>query len=225
MACPRRVRSATRVRRVSGGAVDAAGFADELTHGFEDLRRVFRDEADGFAIDEEFVFADGGLDGEILPRRDADELGDFEIDGSEAVEHGDEAVGVAAGDGEMGTAKGAPRRGDAEIEFFVADAAEELGVGGGTASADRGKGAPLAEQAAEFENVEGIDGCGRRDMYVPLRWMRCSHSKKSYAVRRRKRRDTLVPPAMSSPCEGSPLDFMLRPECAEFGVRRKRPWQ
>ena len=141
-----------------GRAVGAAGFKEELTHGFEDLRRILGDEADGFAIDEELVFADGGLDGEILPRRDANELRDFEIDGSEAVEHGDEAVGVAAGDGEIGAAKGAPGRGDAEIEFFVADAAEELGVGGGTASADRGKGAPLSEEAAEFENVEGIDG-------------------------------------------------------------------
>jgi len=184
--------------------LDAAGFEEELTYGFEDLRRVLGDEADGLAIDEEFVFADGRFNGEELPGRDADELGDFEIDGSEAVEQDDEAVGVAAGDGEVGAAKGAPGRGDAEVEFFVADAAEELGVGGGTASADRGKGASLAEEATELEDVEGIGVCRRRDIHVPLRLIRCSHSKRVIRHGKRKKRDTLVPLAMSSPCEGCP---------------------
>jgi hypothetical protein len=51
------------------GASGAAGFAEELTDGFEDLRRVLGDEADGFAVDEDAVFAEDGFDGEILPGR------------------------------------------------------------------------------------------------------------------------------------------------------------
>ena len=88
-----------------GGAPGAAGFTEELADGFEDFGSVLGDEADGFAIDEDAVFAEDGFDGEILPGRDADELGDFEIRGAEAVEEGDEAVGVAAGNGEVGAAE------------------------------------------------------------------------------------------------------------------------
>ena len=64
----------------------AAGFVEKLADGFEQLGRVVGDEADGFAIDEEGVLADGGFDGEVLLRREADELGEFEVDGAEAVE-------------------------------------------------------------------------------------------------------------------------------------------
>ena len=116
----------------------AAGFAEELTDGFENLRRVLGDEADGFAVDEGAVFVEDGLDGEILPGREADELGDFEVGGAEAVEERDEAIGVAAGDGEVGAAERPPRWGDGPVELFVVDAAEELGVGGGAASGDGG---------------------------------------------------------------------------------------
>jgi hypothetical protein len=87
------------------GAPGAAGFAEELADGIEDLGRVLGDQADDFAVDEDAVFAEDGFDGEILPGRDADELGDFEIGGAEAVEEGDESIGVAAGDGEVGTAE------------------------------------------------------------------------------------------------------------------------
>ena len=139
------------------GAPGAAGFAEELADGFEDLGGVLGDEADGFAVDEDAVFAEDGFDGEILPGRDADELGDFEIGGAEAVEESDEAVGVAAGDGEVGAAERPPGWGEGPVELFVANAAEELGVGGGTASADSGKGAALAEEAAE---VYGLDRWG-----------------------------------------------------------------
>jgi hypothetical protein len=45
-----------------------------------------------------------------------------------------------------------------EVSPFVVDAAEELGMGGGTASGDGGKGAALAEQAAEVEGFAGIGG-------------------------------------------------------------------
>ena len=107
----------------------AAGFAEELTDGFEDLRRVLGDEADGFAVDEDFVFVEDGLDGEILSGREADELGDFEIGGAEAVEESDEAIGVAAGDGEMGAAERPPGWGDGPVELFVVNAAEETDYG------------------------------------------------------------------------------------------------
>src|ERR1039458_7455861 len=48
--------------------------------------------------------------------------------------------------------------GGGEVEFFVAHAAEELGVGGGAASGDGAKGAALAEEAAEVEGRAGIGG-------------------------------------------------------------------
>jgi len=143
-----------------------------LTDGLEDFRGVLGDEADGLSIDKEFVFADGGFDGEILPGRDADELGDFEVDGTEAVEHGDEAVGVAAGDGEVDATEGAPGRADGEVEFLLANAAEELGMGGGTTSADCRKGAALAEEATEIEDIEGLR---LRDMHVPPRLINFTH--------------------------------------------------
>src|SRR5450759_1455728 len=108
----------------------AAGFVEKLADGFEQLGRVVGDEADGFAIDEEGVLADGGFDGEVLLRREADELGEFEVDGAEAVEERDEAVGVAAADGEVGTAKLFPGSGAREVALFVVDAAGELRVGG-----------------------------------------------------------------------------------------------
>src|ERR1039457_4978397 len=95
-------------------------------------------------FDEDAVFVEDGLDGEILPGREADELGDFEIGGAEAVEESDEAVGVAAGDGEVGAAEPPPGWGDGPIELFVANRSEEVGVGGGTASAQGAKGAALA---------------------------------------------------------------------------------
>src|ERR1017187_9587041 len=107
----------------------AAGFAEELADGFEDLRRVLGDEADGFAVDEDFVFVEDGLDGEILSGREADELGDFEIGGAEAVEESEEAIGVAAGDGEMGAAERPPGWGDGPVELFVVNAAEETDYG------------------------------------------------------------------------------------------------
>jgi hypothetical protein len=73
-----------------------ARFADELVDGLEDPGCVLGDEADGFAIDQEGIFADGGFDGKILLRRDTGELGELEVDRAEAVEEADEAVGMAA---------------------------------------------------------------------------------------------------------------------------------
>ena len=103
-----------------------------------------------------FLLADGGFDGEVLFDGQADELGEFEVDRAEAFEEADEVVGVTAADGEAGAAEGAPGRGDGEVEFFVADAAEQFGVGGGTASAESDEGAALAEDAAEVEGRAGI---------------------------------------------------------------------
>jgi hypothetical protein len=56
---------------------------------------------------------------------------------------------MAPGDGEVSAAEGSPGRGTGQVELLVVNAAEELGVGGGTASGDSGKGAALAEHAAE----------------------------------------------------------------------------
>src|ERR1019366_5584157 len=81
--------------------------------------------------------------------------GEFEVDGAEAVEEGDEAVGVAAADGEVGAAETLPGFGERAVELLVVDAAEELGVGGGTTSGDGGEGAALAEEAAEVEGLAG----------------------------------------------------------------------
>ena len=127
----------------------AAGAAEDAVDGFEEAGRVFGDEAESFAIDDDAVFADGGLDEEVLFGRDAGELGELEVGGPEAVEERDEAVGVAAAEGDVAGAEGSPGRGDGAIELLVADAAEDLDVGGGTASTDGGKGTALAEEAAE----------------------------------------------------------------------------
>jgi hypothetical protein len=126
-------------------ALAAAGFAEDLADGFEERGSVLGDEADGFAVDEEAVFEDSGFDGEILPGREANELGELKVDGAEAVEERDQAVGMAAADGEVGAAELLPGCGVREVELFVVDAAEELGMGGGTASGDGGEGAALAE--------------------------------------------------------------------------------
>jgi hypothetical protein len=65
---------------------------------------------------------------------------------------------VAAADGDVGAAKLFPGSGVREVELFVVDAAEELGVGGGTASGDGGEAAALSEEAAEVEGFAGIGG-------------------------------------------------------------------
>src|ERR1039458_7801337 len=84
------------------------GFAEELADGIEDLGSVLGDEADDFAVDVDAVFAEDGFNFEILAGRDADELGDFEISGAEAVEESDEAGGGAARDGEGGGGRSPP---------------------------------------------------------------------------------------------------------------------
>jgi hypothetical protein len=140
-----------------GGASGAAGFAEELADGIEDLGSVLGNEANDLAVDVDAVLAEDGFDGEILAGRDADELGDFEIGGAEAVEESDEAIGVAAGDGEVGAAERPPGWGEGPVKLFVANAAEELRVGGGTASAESAKGAALAEEAAEVYGRIDVD--------------------------------------------------------------------
>jgi len=60
--------------------------AEEDADGGDDPGSIFGDEADGFAIDEEIIFAHGGFDGEVLLGSDADELGELEVRGAEAVE-------------------------------------------------------------------------------------------------------------------------------------------
>src|ERR1017187_3767359 len=65
---------------------------------------------------------------------------------------------MAAAEGEVDGAKGTPGWGEGAVEFFVADAAEELGVGGGAASGDSAEGAALAEKAAEVEDGAGVGG-------------------------------------------------------------------
>jgi hypothetical protein len=139
-----------------GGGPGAAGFAGDEADGFEDFGDALGDEADGLTIDEEAMFTDGGFDGEILPGRDGDELGEFEVDGAEAVEEGNEAICVAATECQVGTAKSSPGRGDGAVELFVVNAAEELGLSGGTASGGSGEGAMLAEEAAEVEGRVGF---------------------------------------------------------------------
>jgi hypothetical protein len=83
-------------------------------------------------------------------------LGKFEVNGAETLEEPNEVVGLAAADGEVGATERSPGWGDGEVELFVADALEELGVGSGTASADSDKGAALAEETAEVEGGAGI---------------------------------------------------------------------
>ena len=142
------------------------GFVEEAIDGFEDFRGVFRDDADGRAIDDEAVLADGGFDGEILFDGQSDELGELEVDGAEAFEETNEIVGVAAADGEIGAAECSPGCGDREIEFFVANALEKLGVGSRTTTADGGKGAPLARGARPRSRAPGdrigflVGSCG-----------------------------------------------------------------
>jgi hypothetical protein len=178
-------------------APGAAGFVEDLGDGLENLWGVLRDEADGFALDEKAVFADGGFDGEVLAGREADELGEFEVDGAEAVEERDEVVGMAAADGEVGAAEGSPGWGDGAVELLLANAAEELGVGGGTASGDSAKGAALAEETAEVEGLEGIgedlwfvhrdSGAPKRANFSPLRLIGLFIIKELVVWKRQKR--------------------------------------
>jgi hypothetical protein len=83
-------------------------------------------------------------------------LGEFEVDGPEAFEEADEVVGVATADGEVCAAERSPGRRDREVEFFVVDTAKELGVGGGTTSADSGKGAALPKKTTEVDSGAGV---------------------------------------------------------------------
>jgi hypothetical protein len=137
-------------------ALAAAGFVKDLADGLEDFRGVLGNEADGFTVHHDAVFAHGGFDGEVFLRGKSDELIEFEVDGTEAVEEGDDAVGVAAVEGEGGAAEFLPGWGNGKVQLLVVDAAEELGVGSGTSSADGGEGATLAEKAAEFEGLARI---------------------------------------------------------------------
>ena len=143
---------------MGGGALGARRLAENLTDGFEDLGSVLRDETDGFSVDDESIVLDGGLDDEIFAGRDTDEQGEFEVDGAEAVEEPDEAIGVAAADGEAAATEGFPTRGDGQVELFIVDATEELGVGGGATSGDGSEGAALSEETAKFEGRVRVGG-------------------------------------------------------------------
>lgn len=152
------------VEGIGGKLGRAAGCA--LEHGgdgFGDAGGVVGVEGDDFAIELDAFGADGGLDGAKVGGGDAGELGEFEIDGAEFFEEGDEAVGMAAGDLEMGAAVVLPRGGDGAEEFLVADLAEGFDVGGGAASGDLGIGAALAEHEAEFEEEVGVRGGVRHE--------------------------------------------------------------
>jgi hypothetical protein len=196
----------------AGGAPGTAGFLEELADGIEDLGSVLGNEADDFAVDVDAVFAEDGFDGEILAGRDADELGDFEIGGAEAVEESDEAVGVAAGDGEVGAAERAPGWGEGPVEFLVANAAEELGVGSGTASAESAKGATLAEEAAEVN--------GRID--VDLRFVHIdSNSQSETCVSHRERYGSLIIKELSGMKPGKLRQICLT--CRSSRVRGPAP--
>ena len=196
----------------AGGTPGAAGFAEKLADGIEDLGSVLGKEADDFAVDVDAVFAEDGFDGEILPGRDADELGDFEISGTEAVEESDEPVGVAAGDGEVGAAELAPGWGEGPVELFLTNAAEELGVGGGTASAESAKGAALAEEAAEVY--------GRID--VDLRFVHSdSNSESETCVSHRKRYGSLIIKELSGMKPGKLRQICLT--CRSSRVRGPAP--
>ena len=98
------------------------------------------------------------MDDEVLAGRDTDEEGEFEVDGAEAVEEPDETIGVAPADGEVAAAKGLPTWGDGQVELFVVDATEQLGVGGGATSGDGSEGAALSEEAAKIEGHVGVGG-------------------------------------------------------------------
>ena len=129
------------------------GPGKEAVHGFEQAGRVGGNEADGFAIDDEAVFAEGGFKDDVLLGRDSGELGELEIDGTKAIEERDEAIGVAAAASEVLGAELAPGVGDGKVELFLANATEDVGLGGGTTSADRGERAALAEDETEVENL------------------------------------------------------------------------
>ena len=81
-------------------ALETRQLAENLTDGFEDFGSVLRDETDGFSVDDESIVLDGGLDDQKFAGRDTYEQGEFEVDGAETVEKPDEAIGVAAADGE-----------------------------------------------------------------------------------------------------------------------------
>ena len=197
----------------AGGAAGAAGFAEELTDGIEDLGSVLGKEADDFAVDVDGVFAEDGFDGEILPGRDANELGDFEVSGAEAVEESDEAVGMAAGDGEVGAAELAPGWSECPVELFLADAAEELGVGGGTASAESAKGAALAEEAAEVYGRIDVD---RWFVHID------SNSQSETSVSHRERHGSLIIKELSGMKPGKLRQICLT--CRSNRVRGPAPW-
>jgi hypothetical protein len=138
----------------ASGTPGGFGIVQEVAYGFADLGSVFGDDADFRTIDDDVLIAYGRFDDEVLLDGKAAEFREFEEDGAEAVEQADEVVGVAAANGDVGSTEFPPGKGDGEVEFFVADAAEKLGVGGGTASAESDEGAALAEEAAEVEGRE-----------------------------------------------------------------------
>src|SRR5260370_34879211 len=85
-----------------GATVAGLGLVEKMTDGFEDFGRVLGDDADGGAIDDEVLFADGGFDGEGLVGGHAGGLGEFEVDWAEGFGESDWGVcgtGAAGGGG------------------------------------------------------------------------------------------------------------------------------
>ena len=80
-------------------------------------------------------------------------MGELEVGGAEAIEESDQAIGVAAALSEIVGAEGPPGARNGTVEFLVANAAEDLGVSGGTASSDGGDGAALAEDETDVEGL------------------------------------------------------------------------
>src|SRR5439155_5120861 len=74
----------------ASAALAPAGFVKDLADGFQNFGGVLGDKADGFAVHHNAVFAHGGFDSEVFPRGESDELVEFEVDGAEAIEEGDD---------------------------------------------------------------------------------------------------------------------------------------
>jgi hypothetical protein len=104
------------------GPLGARRLAENLTDGFEEFGCVLRDETDGFSVDDESIVLDGGLDDQKFAGRDTYEQGEFEVDGAETVEKPDEAIGVAAADGEAAATEDFPTWGGGQVELFIVDA-------------------------------------------------------------------------------------------------------
>jgi len=131
--------------------------AAQLTHRAQDAAGVFRRKGNGTSVELDPVLPNSVGDEAVGFRRDADDLAQVEVVGTELVEVLNEPVSLGPAEAEVAGTEVRPIRGPCPKELVVANLAEALDVGGRAAAGDEAECLPSAEPVTERKRVDLFD--------------------------------------------------------------------